>query len=95
MTRRTGQVIAPVTTVSGVVLPGNPHRRHFIVGNAGADTAYLSLGSAAVASAGLPIPTGAIPIEVDAETIGDGVGLPIYAVTATGTTTLVFWVSQD
>lgn len=91
---QTSQTIATVTTVSSEALQGNPARSHFIVGNAGAETAYLSLGQAAVAGQGLPIPSGQIPIEVDSDKLGHGVGLPIHAVTSTGTTTLVFWSSQ-
>ncbi len=95
MTLRTIDDVVAVGVGDTVVLEANPHRRHIILGNAGTAALYVRLGQKAAVNSGMPLPVGAIPIEVDAETIGNGVGLTVHCIASAAGGAIAIWCSQD
>lgn len=95
MARRTVDNVIAVGTIDTIVASANPYRRHIIIGNAGTQTIYVRLGQAAALNSGMPFPVGVVPIELDYETIGNGIGLEIHAIAAAAGGALAIWASED
>lgn len=77
-----------VTSSSAIALAGNGKRGYLLIVNTGANTAYLKFGSVQSGTEGIPLIAGGVyePVNYPAN--------PLYAVTASSTTTLVFVQGQ-
>lgn len=95
MARRTTDTVITVGTSDGIVLSANPNRKHMIVSNCGTQSLFLRLGQAAAANSGIALPVNGNAIELDHETIGNGIGMDLHAIAAGAGGAIAIWSSED